>query len=409
MDTMKKRVGWQRKIKVLHLITRLDKGGSAENTLLTALGLDKNRYEVLLAKGPSTESKMGFRERMEVDKSLQIAQSDGVGIINIPKLMRRIDLLYDFISFIKILKIIRSEKPQIVHTHTSKAGLLGRLAAFVAKTPIIIHTPHGHIFYGYFGRVTSYLFVLIEKLLAKITDKIISLTNQEGLDHVRLNIACPEKFISIHSGVDIQRFISAKSGGDGLKASFGIMPQSLVVGTIGRLVPIKGHEYLIEAAPKILKEVPGVKFVLVGDGNLRPKLERLTNALNVQDAFLFLHWRSDIPKIIRMFDLFTLPSLNEGMGKVLVEAMAAGKAIVASNTGGIPDLVVHAHNGLLVPPGNPSRLAEAIVTLLKDSNKRQEMGENGKLLAQRYSVESMVNKTETLYEELLAKNGYLQA
>lgn len=393
------------KIKVLHLITRLDKGGSAENTLLTALGLDKNRYKVLLAKGPSTESKMGLRERMEVDKSLQIAQSDGVGIINIPRLMRRIDLLYDFISFIKILKIIRSEKPQIVHTHTSKAGLLGRLAAFVAKTPIIIHTPHGHIFYGYFGRVTSYFFVLVERLLAKITDKIISLTNQEELDHVRFKIAPSEKFISIHSGVDIQRFISAKSGRDGLKESFGIMPQSLVVGTVGRLVPIKGHKYLIEAAPKILKEVPGVRFVLVGDGNLRPKLQRLTHTLNIQDAFLFLHWRSDIPKIINMFDLFALPSLNEGMGKVLVEAMAAGKPIVASDTGGIPDLVTHGYNGLLVPPGNPSRLAEAIVTLLKDSNRRQEIGKNGKLLAQRYSLESMVEKIETLYEELLAKNG----
>lgn len=393
------------KIKVLHLITRLDKGGSAENTLLTALGLDKNRYKVLLAKGPSTESKMGLRERMEVDKSLQIAQSDGIGIINIPRLMRRIEPLYDLISFIKILKIIRSEKPQIVHTHTSKAGLLGRLAAFVAKTPIIIHTPHGHIFYGYFGRVTSYFFVLVERLLAKITDKIISLTNQEELDHVRFKIAPSEKFISIHSGVDIQRFISAKSGRDGLKESFGIMPQSLVVGTVGRLVPIKGHKYLIEAAPKILKEVPGVRFVLVGDGNLRPKLQRLTHTLNIQDAFLFLHWRSDIPKIINMFDLFALPSLNEGMGKVLVEAMAAGKPIVASDTGGIPDLVTHGYNGLLVPPGNPSRLAEAIVTLLKDSNRRQEIGKNGKLLAQRYSLESMVEKIETLYEELLAKNG----
>lgn len=391
------------KIKVLHLITRLDKGGSAENTLLTLLGLNKNRYEVLLAKGPSIDSQMSPQERIEVDRSIRAAQYAGVGVVTIPGLLRRIAPLYDLLSFLKVLGIIRREKPKIVHTHTSKAGFLGRLAAFMAKTPVIVHTPHGHIFYEYFGRVTTCIFVLIERLLAKITDKIITLTNREGLDHVRFKIAPPEKFVTIHSGVDIQKFITAKLGGDSLKRSFGMGAESLVVGTVGRLVPVKGHKYLIEAAPKILKEVPGVKFVLVGDGYLRPKLERLTYTLNVQDAFLFLDWRSDIPEIMRMFDLFALPSLNEGMGKVLVEAMAAGKPIVASNAGGIPDLVMDGDNGLLVPPKNSDQLAEAIIKLLKDDKRRTEMGNRGEAMVKRYSVESMVKKIDALYMELLTK------
>ena len=393
------------KIKVLHLITRLDKGGSAENTLLTVLGLNKNRYEVLLAKGSSTESQMSPQERMEVHRSMRAAQSAGVRVITIPGLLRRIAPLYDFFSFLKVLRVIRREKPKIVHTHTSKAGVVGRVAAFMAKTPVIVHTPHGHIFYGYFGRVTTCIFIHIEKLLAKITDKIITLTNREGIDHVRFKIVSPEKFITIHSGVDIQRFITTKSEADSLKRSFGMGAESLVVGTVGRLVPIKGHEYLVEAAPKILKEVPGVKFVLVGDGYLRPKLERLTYALNVQDAFLFLDWRSDIPKIMSMFDLFAFPSLNEGMGKVLIEAMAAGKPIVASNAGGIPDLVMDGDNGLLVPPKNSDQLAEAIIKLLRDDRRRIEMGNRGKVMARRYSAESMVKKIDALYMELLTKIG----
>jgi len=396
------------KIKVLHLITRLDKGGSAENTLLTVLGLNKNRYEVLLARGPSTESQMSLQERMEVDRSIRAAQSAGVGVITILGLWRRIAPPYDFLSFLEVLKIIRREKPKIVHTHTSKAGLIGRVAAFMAKTPVILHTPHGHIFYGYFSKLTTYIFVLIERLLAKITDKIITLTNREGLDHIRFRIASPEKFITIHSGVDIQKFITTKLEADTIKRSFGIEAESLVVGTVGRLVPIKGHKYLVEAAPKILREVPNTKLVLVGNGYLRPQLEELTYKLGVRNAFLFLGWRPDIPKIMGMFDLFALPSLNEGMGKVLVEAMASGKPIVASNAGGIPDLVMDGDNGLLVPPKNSDQLAEAIIKLLKDDKRRMKMGNRGEAIAKRYSVQSMVIKIETLYEKLLAKKGCIQ-
>lgn len=397
-----------KKIKVLHLITRLDKGGSAESTLLTILGLGKNGYENVLAKGPSTESQMSLEERTEVERLMRAAQSLGARIITIPCLFRRIAPIYDFLSFLKVLGIIRREKPTIVHTHTSKAGVVGRVAALMARAPIIVHTPHGHVFYQYFGRTTTWIFALIEKLLARISDKIISLTDREELDHIRFKIASPEKFIIIHSGVDIRKFTIEESHGERLRRSLGIGTQSLVVGTVGRLVPVKGHKYLVEAAPRILREVPNVKFVVVGNGYLKPILDGLTRELNVQDAFLFLDWRSDIPETMGMFELFVLPSLNEGMGRVLVEAMAARKAIIASDTGGIPDMVIHGHNGLLVPPEDSSRLAEAIITLLKDSHRREEMGRNGRLLAQRYSVESMVNKIDALYETLLTQKGYVQ-
>jgi len=393
------------KIKVIHIITRLDKGGSAENTFLTAKGLNKERYDVILVKGLSLESNMAEDEVRAVEESVKEVEREGVRIITVPGLVRRVHPFCDVRALAALTRILRRERPQIVHTHTSKAGLIGRVAAFMARTPVIIHTPHGHIFYGYFGRVTTCIFVIIERLLAKITDKIITLTNQEGLDHIRFKIASPAKFATIHSGVDIQKFITTKSNVNRLKRSFGIKAEALVVGSVGRLVPIKGHRYLIFAAPKILKEVPEVKFVLVGDGYLRPESERLARTLSVREAFLFLNWRSDIPQIMGMFDLFALPSLNEGMGKVLVEAMAAGKPVVASNTGGIPDLIIDGDNGILVCPEDIDQLSEAIIKLLKDEKIRREMGGRGRVIAKRYSIDSMVKQIDALYVELLDKTG----
>lgn len=394
-----------RKIKIIHVITRLDKGGSAENTILTVKGLDREIYDVVLVRGLSVESNMTENEVRAVEKSVREAEREGVRIITVPCLVRRAHPFYDVKALAALTRILRREHPKIVHTHTSKAGLIGRVAAYMAKTPVILHTPHGHVFYGYFGRVITYIFVIIERLLAKITDKIITLTNQEGLDHIRFKIASPAKFATIHSGVDIQKFITTKSDVGGLKRSFGIKGEALVVGSVGRLVPIKGHRYLIFAAPKILKEVPELKFILVGDGYLRPELERLARALSVREAFLFLNWRSDIAPIIGMFDLFALPSLNEGMGKVLVEAMAAGKPVVASNTGGIPDLIIDGDNGILVCPEDIDQLSEAIIKLLKDEKIRREMGGRGQIIAKRYSIDSMVKKIDALYVELLDKTG----
>ena len=390
-----------RKIKVIHIITRLDKGGSAENVLLTVINLNKARYDVSLIKGLSLESEMGALESCAVKDNLAEAERCGVRILTISELVREVHPLYDFKAFVSLIKIFLREKPVIVHTHTSKAGILGRWAAFLTQVPIIIHTPHGHVFWGYSSKCKTWFYILLERLTALITDKIITLTEQEKRDHLQFKIASKEKFSTIHSGVDPDKYFNLSVDGAAMKRSLGIPDNSFVVGTTGRLTPVKGHRYLIEAARKIVDFRSDTVFVFLGDGELFRELKNMASRLGIKENVRFLGWRQDAAEVMSTFDLFVLPSLNEGMGRVLIEAMALGKPVVASSVGGISDLVVHGENGLLVKPADSWALANSIKFLITDSEKRKQMGGKGKRMAVNYSVDSMVQKIDQLYTELL--------
>lgn len=389
------------KIKVVHVITRFDKGGSAENTFLTVKGLDKSRYEVILVRGLSDESHMGAAESKAVEEGLREIQRKGIRIRTIPALIRKIQPLSDFHAFIDLVKIFREEKPHIVHTHTSKAGILGRWAAFLTGVPVIIHTPHGHVFWGYFHKYVTLIYVLLERLTAKITDSIITLTEQEKRDHLRFQIAREYKFSVIHSGVEVNKFFHVPQNSTEIKLKLGIAKESFVIGTVGRLTHIKGQRYLIEAAARILTARRDMVFIILGDGELMTDLRMLAHTLGIKEKVLFLGWRSDVAEIISTFDVFVLPSLNEGMGKVLIEAMAVGRPIIASDVGGIPDLVIHDKNGLLVPPADPESIAMAIETLYRDPLRREKMGESGRIIAESYSAISMIQKIDRLYSDLI--------
>jgi glycosyltransferase involved in cell wall biosynthesis len=393
----------QKKHKIIHIITRLDKGGSAENTLLTVLGMDKKKYEVLLVKGSAYESKMSREEHTLVANDLIEAKSKGVKIINSCFLLRRINIIYDLLALFTLWVFLIKEKPAIVHTHTSKAGLLGRLAAKLAGIPIIIHTPHGHVFFGYFGFLTTKIFIFLEKLASRITDKIVTLTSRERDDHIVFRIADEGKFVVVNSGVELNKFKELSiNDRQKFKKKLGIPLNYFVVGTVGRLVPVKGTEYLIRAAKHVISEYPNTFFVFTGDGHLKKELRKKALELGIKNNVMFLGWRGDIAKIISVYDVFVLPSLNEGMGRALVEAMALGKPIVASDVGGIPDLVKHGKNGFLVLPKNPDDLAKYIQVLLGKEEIRKEMGQIGKEMALDFSREIMVEKISKLYEDLLA-------
>ena len=390
------------KIKTLHIITRLDKGGSAENTLLTTLGLDRNKFDVVLVKGLSIESEMSSEEKESVDKGLRQAELANIKLITISSLIRRISPFIDLKALFKLYKIIRQEKPDIVHTHTSKAGILGRLASFFARVPVVVHTPHGHIFYGYYGKVKTNFFVLLEKLMASITDRIITLTKKEKLEHIQFNVAKPHKFVVIPSGVRLESLSKDRDIDDELKRNLRIPLTDSIVGTVGRLVEIKGHRYLIDAARLVLDKIPEVTFLLVGDGHLMEGLINQASTMGIKKKIIFTGWRSDIPSLINIFDIFALPSLNEGMGRVLVEAMAMGKPIVASNVGGILDLVKDGVNGILFSQGDADAMAEAIIKLLMDREPARKMGEEGKRrVYPAYDLSTMIKNIEQLYKHLL--------
>ena len=384
----------------------MDKGGSAENTLLTVLGIDKKKYEVVLVKGPTYESRMSKEERASVIADLKEAQTKGVKIVNIPFLLRQINPVYDLLALFSLYLLLIKERPTIVHTHTSKAGLLGRLAAKLARIPIIIHTPHGHVFFGYFGPFKTKIFIILERLASRITDKIVALTDREKEDNVMFRIAKEDRFAVICSGVKLEKFkelgLNEKQN---FKKELGIPENSLIVGTVGRLVPVKGPEFMIKAAKYIISIYPRTFFIFTGDGYPKQDLEKKAFELGLKENIIFLGWRDDAAKIISVYDVFVLPSLNEGMGRVLVEAMAFGKPIVASNIGGIPDLVTHGKNGFLVPPKNPRELAKYIQILLDDEEKRETMGRAGKEMAMNFSEEIMVKRIIKLYKKLLTKKN----
>ncbi len=393
-----------KKTKTVHIITRLDKGGSAETTLQTISLLDHEKYELFLVHGLSLESNMSDMEKELVELDLSRVKNKGVKVFPIFSLVRRLSFKNDILAFISIYRLIKRIRPHIVHTHTSKAGLLGRLAAYLAKVPIIIHTPHGHIFHSYYSPFMTKVFVIAERILSLNTDIIATLTDMERDEHLEQGIASIEKYVIIHSGVMLQQIMDMNIDVETGKSKFGIPQNCNVIGVVGRLVPVKGHKYLVSAAKKIIKKSYNTVIVFVGDGYLGPELERQSESLGIRKNIIFTGWRKDVIEVLSLFDILVLPSLNEGMGKVLIEGMALGKPIVASSVGGIIDLVKSGDNGILVPPRDSDALEEAILKLIRNKNLARRLGENGKARTYpEYDTYTMVRQIEELYESLLSK------
>jgi glycosyltransferase involved in cell wall biosynthesis len=395
--------------KILHIITRLDMGGSAQNTLLTCLNLSR-KFEMVLVCGLSQESNMTDSEREVVEAQLEKARANGVRIITVSSLVRRVSPANDIRTLYDLVRIIKTAKPNVVHTHTSKAGILGRLAARIVRVPLIVHTAHGHVFFGHFGPVLSRIFLWIERMFAPLTDRVVALTPGERKDYIDLNLYPREKIAKIHSGVDVEKFKQVPVGAVEKKRSLGLEPKGLMVGFVGWLMPIKGPMHLLKAMENVWRDHDDAGLVFIGKGELDVDLRAEALKIGANGRVNFLGWRGDIDEIMPIFDIFVLPSLNEGMGRVLVEAMAAGKPIVASNVGGIPDLVQHGHNGLLVPPGDDQALAAAIRQLINDPAKAKMMGQRGRERCHQFSLAAMIEKIDALYMELLhteSKNPHL--
>ncbi|MBN1383315.1 MAG: glycosyltransferase [Elusimicrobia bacterium] len=416
----------QEKNKHLHIITRLDKGGSTENVLLTCIGIQSERQTCSVLYGHTVNPAQGL-----IDK----AQEKGVRFIYLPSLVRSINPVKDIIAFIRIFLFLRKEKPYIVHTHSSKAGILGRWAAFCynlkirnprlvsdeserAKSEIrikIVHSSHGHVFYGYYGRLKSRLFVLAERITAKFTDMIVALTEGEKEESLALSIGQPDKWVVIHSGISN---ISSEAGISPprlaeLRRKLGIPGDAVVVGTLARLDPVKGVKYFIESIPLIVSSLTlslshSLAFLIVGDGSERKNLEYMVDGLELNDEVIFTGWRNDTSELTSIMDIYVQPSLNEGMGKTIVAASLLGKPVVASRVQGIPDVVINGKTGILVPPEDPEKLASAILTLIKDKPLRKLMGEEGRKWVggnvdgyPRFSVELMIKKLNHIYRNLL--------
>ena len=333
--------------KVLLVITRMSMGGAPRHVLSLASGLDGERYQVWIATGVEDRGEGSLLEEV---------RSSGVRLVLVPGLRRELSPSDDLKALIWMYRFMTSERFHIVHTHTSKAGILGRLAGRLAGVPVSVHTFHGNIFEGFFGSFASSLFLLLERAMAKLTDRFVAVSNRNLSYFVRRGIAPRGKFRLIYNGVDPGRF----SGMDKLAAKEALgLPQGPVVGTVAALVPVKGLEYFLEAARSVSSEVPRTAFVIAGGGVLEETLRKMAKDLGLDVRFLGP--RKDVPLVLSALDVFVLPSLSEGMGLSIMEAMAAGLPVVATEVGGVPELVVDGRTGILVPPKDPDALAEAIL------------------------------------------------
>jgi glycosyltransferase involved in cell wall biosynthesis len=391
--------------KVIHVITRLDHGGSAQNTMLTVLGHDRTQFEPLVVAGyPGRWDAQGGQAATE-ENCRRLDKAD-VRWTLLPSLTREVHPIKDAQALCELIRLFRQEQPVLVHTHTSKAGVLGRMAAWFAKVPVIVHTPHGHVFYGHFGPFRSWLFLQVERGLSVFTDRIIALTEAERQDHLDREIGKLDRFAVVPSGIDRERFGRVRGQGKQQPDWFGCPAGSQIVGSVGWLTDIKGHQFLIEAVSKLKNDFPSLHLVIVGSGDRYDGLLQQAELAGLGDAVHFLGHRDDVESCLAGMDLFVLPSLNEGMGRALVEAMAAGLPVIASRVGGIPTVISHEHTGLLVPPGNAGALADAIRRLLDRPDWAKQLGlAAGRSVDSRYGSVSMVCAIESIFAEALSARG----
>ncbi len=381
------------KIKVLHVITRLEKGGAPSVLLEILRRCDRERFEYHIATGVT---------RRPGNDMIPIAQAMGIRVFVIPTLVRDIRPFSDMRALVRLYFLIRKGGYDIVHCHTSKGGFVGRLAAWLARARVILYSPHGDIFEGYFGGLKTRIFVWLERFAAVFTDKIITLTKCGIEPYLAAKIGKQSQFEFIYNGVDSEALEKRRVGRTQKRNELGVANGAFLVATAGRLVPVKGYTYLITALSRTVKEIPNIRLVFLGDGELRDGLVRQARELGLEDHALFPGMRNDVPEILSCSDLFVLPSLNEGFGVVLLEAMAMKLPIIATKVGGVPEVVLDGETGILVPSGDPEALARVMIRFFKDPSLATRMGENGyRRLKKCFDIGETISKTERLYKKLL--------
>ena len=383
------------KIKIVRIIARLNIGGPAINASILSSSLDKDVFETKVIHGSLAEGEAGLEH---------LLRAEGVRMQLIPELGREISPLDDLKAFWKIFRILRNEKPDIVHTHTAKAGTLGRFAAILAGTKVKVHTFHGNVFKYYFGKLKTAIFIMIERFLGIFTTKVVTVSARQKKELVKeFRIIPDKKCVVVPLGVDLSRLKDASGRSTGLNRELGIGSDELVVGIVGRLVPIKNHGMFLEAASRIRKARPSikVKFAVVGGGELEKELKALAVSLGLTNDVIFLGWREDLGNIYGAFDVISLTSLNEGTPLALIEATAMGKAIIATDVGGVSDIVEDGKTGILVPKGDVEAFAKRLIELLEDKALRERLGQAAMAESKKYDKENLVTTMTQLYKEMV--------
>ena len=388
-------------MKVLRVIARLNVGGPALHVAYLTAGLAERGYDTTLAAGT-----LGRGE----ESMAWVADTKGVSIEVIDELHRNISPFRDLRAMLKLADLIRRERPTILHTHTAKAGAVGRVAALLAgsaRPPIVVHTFHGHVLRGYFNRPMTSAFRTLERLLARMTTRLVAVSPEVRDDLVALGVAPASKFAVIRLGIELDQRV-----GDGAvtraeaRRQLGVSGDTFLVGWVGRMTAVKRTDLVVRTLERLVQDGVDARLLLVGDGPDRDGLERYAHELGVARRCLFLGYQEDVARWYDAIDVLLLPSVNEGTPVSVIEALAAERPAVATRVGGIPDVIRDGVDGFLVDSDDPGELAARLAELAKDPPQRAAMGAAGRVrVLERYSVDRLIDDIDRLYRELLADRG----
>jgi glycosyltransferase involved in cell wall biosynthesis len=383
---------------VLRVIARLNVGGPALHVTYLTRGLAERGYETTLVAGDVArgEESMAF-----------VAERAGVSVLQLPGLSRELSPVRDAIAAWRLARIIRSVRPDIVHTHTAKAGAVGRAAALLAgRRPVVVHTFHGHVLRGYFGTLGTIVFRAIETALARVSDRLVAVSPEVRDELVGLGVAPESKFSVIRLGIELEPRVAF--GGDPLEVRrrLGIDADRFVVGWFGRMTAVKRTDDLLGALAVLRERGVDALLLLVGDGDDRERLEQRAFDLGLARSCLFLGYQEEVAPWYAICDAVVLTSASEGTPVTIIEALAAGRPVVATAVGGVPDVVDDRETGFLVGAGATTAMAERLEELALDPALRASMGETGRgRMLRRYAVERLVGDVDALYRELLGADA----
>jgi len=380
------------------VIARLNVGGPAIHVINLNAGLDRARFESILITGTENPGEGTL---------LDLAVERGIQPIVIPEIVAEATLKpRDLKALAALYRLLRRERPHIVHTHTAKAGFVGRLAARLAGVPIVVHTYHGHILHSYYSPAKTRILRRMERGLGVLTDRIIAVSEQVKRDLVDYRVAGAEKINVIPLGFDLRPFLDSATHRGSFRRELSLNNGAQLVGIVGRIFPIKNHRLFLDAAAHIAAAEKAARFVIVGDGALRHQMEEHAAGLGIADRVIFTGWRRDLPRIYADLDVLVVSSDNEGTPVSAIEAMAAACPVVATRVGGLPDLIDEDETGHLVPRGDAPALAAAVQRLLRDREAARRLGETARArIAERFTAERLIADIEHFYRDLLAKKG----
>jgi glycosyltransferase involved in cell wall biosynthesis len=386
-------------LRILHVITRLIVGGAQENTLYTAIGQHRTPgYKVTLLSGLDDGPEGNLHDR---------AYASGLDLQLMPEMVRPIAPVTDAVALAKLTAFIRRGRYDVVHTHSSKAGILGRIAARAAGTPIVVHTLHSLVFGEHATALQNTVYIALKKMCAPLTHRFISVCDATKNGALQKGIGRPDQHCTIFSGFHIEPFLRVR---DTLsvaeaKRKIGLGPDDLVVGKVARLFLQKGHDHFMEAARRIAAAEPRARFLLVGDGILRAQLEAQASEMGLRDRFVFagLVPPDAVPALMQAMDVVVHTSVREGLARVIPQASAVGKPVVGFALDGTPEAIDDGVSGFLATPYDARDVADKVLRILGDQPARARMGEAGRAFAAaNFPVEVMVRRVNEQYEQLAA-------